>query len=49
MVTKTATPARIAENLDVCGFALTPEDHAALARLDRADGRIGPDPETFGA
>ena len=48
-IPKTATPARIAENRDVFGFELTPEDRAALAGLDRADGRIGPDPETFGA
>ena len=48
-IPKTATPARIAENLDLFGFALTPEDRAALAGLDRPDGRIGPDPETFGA
>lgn len=46
-IPKSATPARIAENIDVFGFALTPEDHAAIAALDRADGRIGPDPLTF--
>lgn len=46
-IPKSATPARIAQNIDVFDFALTPEDHAAIAALDRADGRIGPDPETF--
>ncbi|MBD8905145.1 aldo/keto reductase [Methylorubrum zatmanii] len=46
-IPKSATPARIHENIDVFGFSLTAEDHAAIANLDRADGRIGPDPETF--
>jgi 2,5-diketo-D-gluconate reductase A len=35
------------ENIDVFGFSLTQEDHTAIAGLDRADGRIGPDPMTF--
>jgi 2,5-diketo-D-gluconate reductase A len=46
-IPKSATPARMHENIDVFGFALTSEDHAAIAGLDRADGRIGPDPMTF--
>ena len=46
-IPKSATPARMHENIDVFGFALTQEDHAAIAALDRADGRIGPDPMTF--
>lgn len=48
VIPKTATSARIRENYDVFGFTLTTEDHEAFAALDRPDGRIGPDPETFG-
>lgn len=47
-IPKTATPARIVENHDIFDFDLSPEDHAAIAGLDRPDGRIGPDPATFG-
>ncbi len=47
-IPKSATAARIHENIDVFGFALTAEDRASLAGLDRADGRIGPDPDSFG-
>ncbi|CAO4169975.1 aldo/keto reductase [Methylorubrum populi] len=46
-IPKSATPTRLHENIDVFGFSLTDEDHAAIAGLDRVDGRIGPDPETF--
>ncbi len=49
VIPKSSTPARIVENLDVFGFSLDQDDRAAIARLDRADGRIGPDPTTFGA
>ena len=38
----------MAENIDVFGFELTKEDRAAIAGLDSADGRAGPDPVTFG-
>lgn len=44
---KTANVARLAENFDVFGFALDGEDMAAIARLDRGDGRTGPDPMVF--
>lgn len=47
-IPKSATPSRIAENIDVFDFALSTEDHNAIAALDRADGRIGPDPLSFG-
>ncbi len=44
---ESATPARIHENIDLFSFRLTAEDHGAIAGLDQADGRIGPDPVTF--
>jgi 2,5-diketo-D-gluconate reductase A len=47
-IPKSVTPARMVENIDVFSFTLTKEDHATIAGLDRADGRSGPDPETFG-
>jgi 2,5-diketo-D-gluconate reductase A len=46
-IPKSATPTRIAENFAVFDFALDSEDWAAIEKLDRADGRIGPAPEAF--
>jgi 2,5-diketo-D-gluconate reductase A len=43
-IPKTARLERLAENFDVFGFALDAGDRVAVAGLDRADGRIGPDP-----
>jgi 2,5-diketo-D-gluconate reductase A len=48
VIPKSATPSRIAENIDVFGFELTTGDHAVIAGLDRTNGRIGPNPMRFG-
>ena len=48
VIPKSSTPSRIAANIDVFDFTLDADDHAAIAALDRPDGRIGPDPRTFG-
>jgi 2,5-diketo-D-gluconate reductase A len=47
VLTRSVTPARIAENLDIFGFALGDDALEALAGLDRGT-RTGPDPDTFG-
>lgn len=47
-IPKSSTPARMAENFALFDFSLSREDRAAIAQLDRAGGRIGPDPLTFG-
>ena len=39
-IPKSATPARIAENLDVFGFALSEEEMRAISGLARPDGRM---------
>jgi 2,5-diketo-D-gluconate reductase A len=43
-IPKSASPGRIIENFDVFGFRLDESDMTAIARLDAADGRIGPHP-----
>lgn len=47
VIPKSVTPAHIRENIAVFDFTLDDADRAAMARLDRADGRTGPDPLTF--
>lgn len=47
-IPKTATLSRIPENLDVFGFTLETDELRAIDTLDRPDGRMGPDPMTFG-
>jgi diketogulonate reductase-like aldo/keto reductase len=46
LIPKSTNASRLAENLDVFDFQLSPEDHAALSRLT-GPGRVGPDPDTF--
>jgi 2,5-diketo-D-gluconate reductase A len=47
VIPKTVAPARMAENFAVFDFTLDDADRAAIATVDRPDGRIGPDPATF--
>lgn len=44
-LSKTANPARLAENFDIFDFALSPQDMAEVSSLVRADGRIVSPPE----
>ena len=46
-IPKSATPARIRENFAVFDIRLDADDMAAIASLDRPDGRTGPDPSLF--
>jgi diketogulonate reductase-like aldo/keto reductase len=46
VIPKSVTRSRIAENFDVFGFELTPEEIATIDGLDRGE-RIGPNPDTF--
>lgn len=46
VIPKSSNPDRIQENIAVFDFSLDEDDLEAMAGLDRAEGRIGPDPLT---
>jgi 2,5-diketo-D-gluconate reductase A len=46
VIPKSATPARIAENFEIFGFALDDDEMAQITGM-RQPGRLGPDPATF--
>lgn len=45
-IPKSVTPSRIAENADLYGFELSPNEIASINTMDRGD-RVGPDPDNF--
>lgn len=47
VIPKSVDSARLEENFHIFDFELDDDDMAQIARLDRADGRYGPDPEVF--
>lgn len=47
VISKSVSTERIRSNLDIFTFKLDAEDMAAIAQLDQATGRLGPDPDLF--
>ncbi len=47
VIPKATSKAHLEENMGALDFNLDSDDLAAIAALDRADGRFGPDPVTF--
>lgn len=45
VIPKSATPSRIAQNVDIYDFSLADDEMARIDRLDRPDGRNGPVPD----
>lgn len=45
-IPKSVTPSRIKENFDLFDFKLSSDDMKKMEGLDRAEGRVGPDPDT---
>ncbi len=45
-IPKSVTPSRMAQNADLYGFELAPDQVAAIDAMDRAE-RVGPDPDNF--
>ena len=46
-IPKASDRAHMVDNLAIGGFSLDEDDMAAIAKMDEADGRTGPDPKTF--
>jgi 2,5-diketo-D-gluconate reductase A len=47
VIPKASSPQRLAENLAAANITLDEEDMSRIASLARADGRIGPDPQSM--